>query len=154
MTPINIQVSRWNVKVKGQVYSKYVGEGGISVSQTSIFLMLCLVVQGATPWHYSQWQWLLLVMPWCHNTLGTKLRYKNVISFGRVKHIPRHVNLGYKSVSSGKAHVPCNKTISQNIENFLYRWYTTCPCGRLERSQYHMSKQRRTLIVPKRISKS
>ena len=37
MTPIDIQISRSNVKVKGQAYSLYVGEGGISVLQTSIF---------------------------------------------------------------------------------------------------------------------
>ena len=36
MTTSNIQVSGW--KVKGQAYSQYIGEGGISVSQTSIFL--------------------------------------------------------------------------------------------------------------------
>ena len=35
MIPIDIQVSRF--KVKGQAYSLYVGEGGISVLQTSIF---------------------------------------------------------------------------------------------------------------------
>ena len=39
MTPINIQVIRWKVKVKGEPYSWYVGEGGISVSQTSIFVL-------------------------------------------------------------------------------------------------------------------
>ena len=37
MTPIDIQVSRSKVKVKGQAYSLYVGEGGINVLQTSIF---------------------------------------------------------------------------------------------------------------------
>ena len=38
MTTSNIQFSGWKVKVKGQAYSKYIGEGGgISVSQTSIF---------------------------------------------------------------------------------------------------------------------
>ena len=37
MTPIDIQVSRSKVEVKGQAYSLYVGEGGISVLQTSIF---------------------------------------------------------------------------------------------------------------------
>ena len=36
MTPIDIQVSRSKVKVKGQAYSLYVGEGGISVLQISI----------------------------------------------------------------------------------------------------------------------
>ena len=35
MTPIDIQV-------KGQAYSLYVGEGGISVLQTSIFLLLII----------------------------------------------------------------------------------------------------------------
>ena len=34
MIPIDIQVSRF--KVKGQAYYTYVGEGGISVLQTSI----------------------------------------------------------------------------------------------------------------------
>ena len=38
MIPIDIQVSRSKVKVKGQAYYTYVGEGGISVLQTSIFL--------------------------------------------------------------------------------------------------------------------
>ena len=40
MTPIDIQVSRSKVKVGGQAYSVYVGEGGggISILQTSIFL--------------------------------------------------------------------------------------------------------------------
>ena len=37
MTPIDIQVSRSKVSVKGQAYSLYVWEGGISVLQTSIF---------------------------------------------------------------------------------------------------------------------
>ena len=40
MTPIDIQVSRSKVKVKGQAYSIYhymLGKGGISVLQTSIF---------------------------------------------------------------------------------------------------------------------
>ena len=37
MTPIDIQVSRSKVKVKGQAYPLYVGEGGISVLQTAIF---------------------------------------------------------------------------------------------------------------------
>ena len=37
MIPIDIQVSRSKVKVKGQAYYTYVGEGGISVLQTSIF---------------------------------------------------------------------------------------------------------------------
>ena len=37
MIPIDIQVTRSNVKVKGQAYSSYVGEGGISVLQTAIF---------------------------------------------------------------------------------------------------------------------
>ena len=39
MMPIAIQVSRSKVKVKGQDYSLYVGEGGISVLQTSIFFL-------------------------------------------------------------------------------------------------------------------
>ena len=40
MTPVNINVRRWKVKVKVQAYSSYYGEGGgvKSVSQTSIFL--------------------------------------------------------------------------------------------------------------------
>ena len=37
MIPIRIQVSRSKVKVKGQAYYTYVGEGGICVLQTSIF---------------------------------------------------------------------------------------------------------------------
>ena len=37
MIPINIQVSRSKVKVKGQAYSWYVGEGRISFSQTALF---------------------------------------------------------------------------------------------------------------------
>ena len=37
MIPIDIQVSRPKVKVKGQTY--YLGEGGISVLQTSIFYL-------------------------------------------------------------------------------------------------------------------
>ena len=37
MIPIDIQVSRSKVRVKGQAYSSYVGEGGISVLQTSLF---------------------------------------------------------------------------------------------------------------------
>ena len=37
MTPIDIQVSRSQVSVEGQAYALYVGEGGISVLQTSIF---------------------------------------------------------------------------------------------------------------------
>ena len=37
MTPIDIQISRSKVRVEGQAYSLYVWEGGISVSQTSIF---------------------------------------------------------------------------------------------------------------------
>ena len=36
MAPIDIQVSRSKVSVEGQTYSLYVGEGGISVLQTSI----------------------------------------------------------------------------------------------------------------------
>ena len=39
MIPIDNQVSRSKVKVKGQAYSSYVGEGGISVSQTAIFYL-------------------------------------------------------------------------------------------------------------------
>ena len=39
MTPIDIQVSRSKVSVKGQAFSLYVGEGGISVLQTAIFLV-------------------------------------------------------------------------------------------------------------------
>ena len=39
MTPIDIQVSRSKFKVKGHAYSLYVGEGGISVLQTSIFFI-------------------------------------------------------------------------------------------------------------------
>ena len=39
MTPIDIQVSRSKVSVEGQASSLYVGEGGISVLQTAIFLM-------------------------------------------------------------------------------------------------------------------
>ena len=42
MIPINNQVSRSKVKVKGQAYYTYVGEGGISVLQTSIFNKLIL----------------------------------------------------------------------------------------------------------------
>ena len=42
MTPIDIQVSRSKVSVAGQAYSLYVGEGGISVLQTSIFLFKLL----------------------------------------------------------------------------------------------------------------
>ena len=38
MTPIDIQISRSKVSVEGQAYSLYVGEGGISVLQTAIFL--------------------------------------------------------------------------------------------------------------------
>ena len=37
MIPIDIEVSRSKVKVIGQAYYTYVGEGGISVLQTSIF---------------------------------------------------------------------------------------------------------------------
>ena len=37
MIPIDIQVSRSMAKVKGQAYSSYAGEGGISVLPTSIF---------------------------------------------------------------------------------------------------------------------
>ena len=37
MTPIDIQVTRSNVCIEGQAYSLYVGEGGISALQTSIF---------------------------------------------------------------------------------------------------------------------
>ena len=37
MIPIDIQVSRSKVKVKGQAYSSHVGEGGICVLQTAIF---------------------------------------------------------------------------------------------------------------------
>ena len=37
MTPIDIQVTRSKVSIEGQAYSLYVGEGGISVLQTSIF---------------------------------------------------------------------------------------------------------------------
>ena len=38
MIPIDTQVSRSKVRVKGQSYRSYVGEeGGISVLQTSIF---------------------------------------------------------------------------------------------------------------------
>ena len=43
MTPIDIQVSRSKVSVEGQAYSLYVGEGGISVLQTAIFLYSMLV---------------------------------------------------------------------------------------------------------------
>ena len=39
MIPIDIQVSRSKVKVKGQAYSSYVGEGGICVLQTAIFIL-------------------------------------------------------------------------------------------------------------------
>ena len=39
MTPVDIQVSRSKVSVEGQAYSLYVGEGGISVLQTSIFII-------------------------------------------------------------------------------------------------------------------
>ena len=38
MVPIVIQVSRSQGKVKGQAYSSHVGEGGIIVLQTSIFV--------------------------------------------------------------------------------------------------------------------
>ena len=37
MILIAIQVNRSKVKVKGQAYSLYFGEGGITVLQTSIF---------------------------------------------------------------------------------------------------------------------
>ena len=37
MTPIDIQVTMSKVRIEGQAYSLYVGEGGISVLQTSIF---------------------------------------------------------------------------------------------------------------------
>ena len=40
MIPIDIQVSSSKVKVKGQAYYTYVGEGGISVLQTSIFMYI------------------------------------------------------------------------------------------------------------------
>ena len=43
MTPIDIQVSRSKVSVKGQAYSIYVGEGGISVLQTAIFFPLLFI---------------------------------------------------------------------------------------------------------------
>ena len=43
MTPIDVQVSRSKVKVKGHAYSLYVGEGGISVLQTSIFTIISFV---------------------------------------------------------------------------------------------------------------
>ena len=38
MAPIVIQVSRSKVSDEGQAYSLYVGEGGISVLQTAIFI--------------------------------------------------------------------------------------------------------------------
>ena len=47
MTPINIQVSRSKVRVKGQAYSLYVWEGGISVLQTSIFTLRVATVLAA-----------------------------------------------------------------------------------------------------------
>ena len=37
MIPIDIQVSRSKVSVEGQAYFLRIGEGGISVLQTSIF---------------------------------------------------------------------------------------------------------------------
>ena len=48
MTPIDIQVSRSKVSVEGQAFSLYVGEGGISVLQTAIFMkrVMCLEAQG------------------------------------------------------------------------------------------------------------
>ena len=42
MIPIDIQVSRSKVKVKGQAYSSYVGEGGICVLQIAIFFLVYL----------------------------------------------------------------------------------------------------------------
>ena len=45
MTPIDIQVSRSKVSVEGQAYSLYVGEGGISVLQTSIFDLVTLTLK-------------------------------------------------------------------------------------------------------------
>ena len=38
LTPNDIQFSRSNVSVEGQAYFLYVGEGGISVLQTAIFI--------------------------------------------------------------------------------------------------------------------
>ena len=40
MTPIDIQVSRSKVSVEGQTYPLYIGEGGISVLQTAIFILV------------------------------------------------------------------------------------------------------------------
>ena len=50
MTPIDIQVSRSKVSVEGQAYSLYVGEGGISVLQTSIFIWLELITFDSAVW--------------------------------------------------------------------------------------------------------
>ena len=38
--PLMIQVSKSKVSVEAQAYSLYVGEGGISVLKTAIFLLL------------------------------------------------------------------------------------------------------------------
>ena len=43
MIPTDIQVSRSKGNVKGQAYSSHVGEGGISVLQTSIFYIYVYV---------------------------------------------------------------------------------------------------------------
>ena len=52
MTHINIQVhfvSRSKVSVEGQAYALYVWEGGISVSQTSIFNIVIYAMEVIVP---------------------------------------------------------------------------------------------------------
>ena len=44
MTLIHIQVTRSKVSVKGQAFSLYFGEGGISVLQRAILKKFCLVI--------------------------------------------------------------------------------------------------------------
>ena len=70
MAPINIQVSRSKVKVKGQAYSRYVGEGGISISQTYIYISLWIFKSQVFLWSGSKLIykfplifWVFFIMP-------------------------------------------------------------------------------------------
>ena len=57
MTPIDMHVTRSKVGVEGQAYSLYVGEGGISVLQKSIFTLMCSNIEltAQSNWYQIAW---------------------------------------------------------------------------------------------------
>ena len=89
MIPIAIQVSRSKVKVKGQAYSSYVGEGGISVLETSIFhfvMFLGFAQSGADP--ENKWNQLWYITPdrYCFS-LGYAINLSVCMSALRLKYL-------------------------------------------------------------------